>query len=321
MHEHRNRISKHPDYSFALPRFWLYACLVEHRQRQHAPRRVRLLRRRQCQRYLVPAAGGDASAAAAAIAIASHRFGVSRQQAEPVQELRVRHEEVVLLLVPVPVPVPGVRHERPHVGPLSRRVRQGRRGRGSGLLPRAGRGLRRRLGRGGRRRPLPALLLVGNAARLGLAVADLAEVEAHGARAEGVGLGPAPVLLEGGAQAADERVEAAPSLAQRARARRGRRRVAEEGAPRRVDLGLAELVEVAQELQHVRAAAPRQLQRRPVVAQVLPERVPVPPLLRLVAARPRRLRDVGRASSDVVHLHVLRLPLRAPDLHARTPLG
>nr|ACN31423.1 unknown [Zea mays] len=319
MHEHRNRISKHPDYSFALPRFWLYACLVEHRQRQHAPRRVRLLRRRQCQRYLVPAAGGDASAAAAAIAIASHRFGVSRQQAEPVQELRVRHEEVVLLLVPVPVPVPGVRHERPHVGPLSRRVRQGRRGRGSGLLPRAGRGLRRRLGRGGRRRPLPALLLVGNAARLGLAVADLAEVEAHGARAEGVGLGPAPVLLEGGAQAADERVEAAPSLAQRARARRGRRRVAEEGAPRRVDLGLAELVEVAQELQHVRAAAPRQLQRRPVVAQVLPERVPVPPLLRLVAARPRRLRDVGRASSDVVHLHVLRLPLRAPDLSARQP--
>jgi hypothetical protein len=294
----------------------LYACLVEHRQRQHAPRRVRFRRRRHRQRYLVPAAGSDASAAAAAIAItiASHRFGVAWQQSEPVQELRVWHEEVVL------VPVPGVGDVRPHVGPLGRRVREGRRGDGRGLQRRGRRGLRRRLGRGGR--PLPALLLVGDAARLGLAVADLAEVEAHGAGAEGVGLGPAPVLLEGGAQAADERVKAAPGLPQWARARRGRRRVAEEGAPRRVDLGLAELVEVAQELEHVRAAAPRQLQRRPVVAQVLPERVPVPPLLRLVAARARRLRArrrrsaraVGRASSDL-HLHVLRL-LLASDLHA-----
>jgi hypothetical protein len=138
-------------------------------------------------------------------------------------------------------------------------------------------------------RALAALLLVGDAAGLGLAVADLAEVEADGAGAEGVGLGAAAVLLEGGAEAADERVEAAPRLAERARARRRRRGVAEEGAPRGVHLRLPELVQVPEELQHVRAAAPRQLQRRPVVAQVLPERVPVPPLLRLVPARPRRL--------------------------------
>jgi hypothetical protein len=156
-----------------------------------------------------------------------------------------------------------------------------------------------------RRVALAALLLVGDAARLGLAVADLAEVKPDGARAEGVGLGPAPVLLERGAQAADERVQAAPRLLERARAGRRRGRVAEEGAPRRVHLGLAELVQVAQELQHVRAAAPGQLQRRPVVAQVLPERVPVPPLLRLVPARPRRrgARAVGRGRDDAGYLH------------------
>jgi hypothetical protein len=51
--------------------------------------------------------------------------------------------------------------------------------------------------------------------------------------------------------------------------------VAEEGAPRHGHLGLAELVRLAQELQHVRAAAPGQHQRRAVEAQVQPERVPV----------------------------------------------
>lgn len=54
--------------------------------------------------------------------------------------------------------------------------------------------------RGGR--ALPTLLLVGDAAHLGLAVADLAEVEADSASAERVGLGVASVLVEGGAEAA-----------------------------------------------------------------------------------------------------------------------
>jgi hypothetical protein len=51
----------------------------------------------------------------------------------------------------------------------------------------------------------------------------------HGAGGEGVGLGAAAELLVCGAEAADERVAAAPGLAQRARA--GRRRA----------LGLAEV--------------------------------------------------------------------------------
>jgi hypothetical protein len=143
-------------------------------------------------------------------------------------------------------------------------------------------------------RLLALLLLVADAARAGLVLADLAEVEADGARREGVGLRAAPVLLEGSAEAAHQRVEATPGLAQRAGARRGRVRVAEEGARRRVHLGLAELVQVAQELQHVRTAALRQAQRRPVVPQVLPERVPVPPLLRLVPARRLRRAEARR---------------------------
>jgi hypothetical protein len=164
-------------------------------------------------------------------------------------------------------------------------------------------------------RALAALLLVGDAAGLGLAVADLAEVEADGAGAEGVGLGAAAVLLEGGAEAADERVEAAPRLAERARARRRRRGVAEEGAPRGVHLRLPELVQVPEELQHVRAAAPGELQRRPVVAQILPERLPVPPLLRLVPARPGRAAAAGafRRRRHADHVHLLNLSPRSQE--------
>jgi hypothetical protein len=140
-------------------------------------------------------------------------------------------------------------------------------------------------------RLLALLLLVADAAGSGLVLADLAEVEAHGARREGVGLRAAPVLLEGCAEAAHQGVQAAPGLAERAGARRRRVRMAEEGARRAVHLGLAELVQVAEELQDVSPAALRQAQRRPVVPQVLPERVPVAPLLRLVPAR--RLRRHG----------------------------
>nr|GLL27883.1 unknown [Ipomoea trifida] len=96
---------------------------------------------------------------------------------------------------------------------------------------------------------------------------DVAEEEAHGAGAERVGLGLAAVLLVGGAEAPDERVEAPPGLAERAGARRRRVRHSEEGAVVVVNLSLPELVEVAQKLQHVRAAAERQRQRRPVVPQ------------------------------------------------------
>ena len=143
---------------------------------------------------------------------------------------------------------------------------------------------------------LALLLLVADPAGFGLGLADLAEVEADGARAEGVGLGGAAAeLLVGGPEAADEGVQAAPRLAERAGAGARRVWVPIEWAALRVHLRLPELVQVAQELQHVRAAAPRQRERRTVVPQVLPERVPIPTLLRFVTARRRKARARARA--------------------------
>lgn len=103
-----------------------------------------------------------------------------------------------------------------------------------------------------------SLLLVANSSGLGLKITNIMQVEPDGACAEGVGFGSAAVFLVGGAEAADEGVEAAPGLAERAGA--GRRRVgqSEEGACRVVHFGLPELVKVLQEFQHVRPAAQRQ---------------------------------------------------------------
>lgn len=63
--------------------------------------------------------------------------------------------------------------------------------------------------------------------------------------------------------------------------------VSEVGAGFGVHLGFSELVEVAQELQHVGAAAAGEGQRWTVVLEVLAEGVPVAPLLGLVPAQRR----------------------------------
>lgn len=74
--------------------------------------------------------------------------------------------------------------------------------------------------------------------------------------------------------------------------------------------GLAELIQVPQELQDVISAAAREGERRSVILEVLSERVPVPPLLRLVAARcSSRLRLLGHLLLHivvgVVQLHLI----------------
>lgn len=101
------------------------------------------------------------------------------------------------------------------------------------------------------------------------------------------------MFLEGGSESSDERVEASPSLAERARARSRRVRVAEERAKWGVDFGLPELVQVAEEFQDVGPAAAGEGERRPVVAEVLSEGVPVASLLVLVAAESGRRRSGG----------------------------
>jgi len=140
-----------------------------------------------------------------------------------------------------------------------------------------------------------SLLLVANTSRLRLKLTHIMQVQPHGAGAEGVVLGSAAVLLVGGAEAPDEGVQAAPGLAERAGARRRRVRQPEERARRVVHLRLPELVQVVQEFQHVRPAAHRHRQRRPVVPQVLAVRVPVSPLLVLIPARSTTGAAVGGA--------------------------
>lgn len=92
------------------------------------------------------------------------------------------------------------------------------------------------------------------------------------------------MLFEGGSKAADEGVEAAPGLAERAWTRSRWVWVAEEGAHLGVDFGLPELVQVAEKFQDVGATAAREGQWGPVISQVLPKGVPVPALLVLVSA-------------------------------------
>nr|GMD62880.1 hypothetical protein GOBAR_DD23592 [Ipomoea batatas] len=132
-----------------------------------------------------------------------------------------------------------------------------------------------------------------DSAGFGLGISDFTKVKPDGSGAEGVGFRLASVFLVRGSEPADEGVQAAPGLAERARTGSRRIGVAEKGTDRGVNLSFSELVEVAKEFQHVRAAAARQRERRPVVPQVLPERVPVAPLLILVPAQGSRRRGRG----------------------------
>lgn len=61
--------------------------------------------------------------------------------------------------------------------------------------------------------------------------------------------------------------------------------MSEVGAAGGVDFSLPKLVEVLKEFDDVGPTAAGQRERRLVVLEVLQEGVPVPPLLRLVAAR------------------------------------
>lgn len=101
------------------------------------------------------------------------------------------------------------------------------------------------------------------------------------------------MFLEGGSEASDEGIEASPSLAERARAWSWRVRVTKERAKWGVDFGFPELVKVPKEFQDVGAAAAGEGERRAVVAEVLPESVPVTAFLVLVAAESGR-RSGGR---------------------------
>jgi len=92
------------------------------------------------------------------------------------------------------------------------------------------------------------------------------------------------VLFKGSTEAANKCIEASPGLAERARARCRRIRVAKEGAELGVDFGFSKLIKVTQELEDVGPTAPGEGERGAVVPEVLAKGVPVSPLLVLIAA-------------------------------------
>ncbi|GER46281.1 ATPase component of ABC transporters [Striga asiatica] len=98
------------------------------------------------------------------------------------------------------------------------------------------------------RLPLSFLLIVANPSRQGLRVPDLAQVQSYGPGPKWVRsiIEDAPILLG---------VEAAPGLAEGARARSRGIWVAVEGTVGDVDFCLPELVKVPEEVHHVGALA------------------------------------------------------------------
>lgn len=103
---------------------------------------------------------------------------------------------------------------------------------------------------------LALLLLVGDASSLGLGLPHLPKVKPYSSCSEGVGLWLSTVLLESSSKTSDECVETAPRLPERTSTGCWRVRQAEEGAGRSMDFGLAELIQVPEELENMCSAAP-----------------------------------------------------------------
>ena len=143
------------------------------------------------------------------------------------------------------------------------------------------------LGRVMRALKLVLLLLflsVRDASCLCLTLLHLTKVHANSSAAKGIGLRRPSMLLVGRPEPSDERVQTPPRLSQRTGAWRRRIGLPKEDATVEVDLSFSELVEVAEELQHVVEVALGKRNWRCLVLQVLSKGVPVSALLRLVAA-------------------------------------
>lgn len=131
---------------------------------------------------------------------------------------------------------------------------------------------------------LTLLFLIANPSRFGLQITNLAKVKPNCTSSKWVRFRFASIFLKSCPEAADERVEAAPGLSERARAGGWWVRVTIKWADWGVHLGLAKLVKVAKEFEDMGTTAPGKRERRPVVLEILAKGVPVPALLVLIAA-------------------------------------
>lgn len=129
------------------------------------------------------------------------------------------------------------------------------------------------------------LLLVWNSSCLGLALPHLPKVHPNCTASKRVRLRRPAILLIGSPEPPNQRIQAAPSLAEGACARCRWLGLPVEHTPLQVDLGLPKLIEVPEELKDMVAIALRERYRWPLVPQIMAERVPIPPLLGLISAR------------------------------------
>jgi len=132
--------------------------------------------------------------------------------------------------------------------------------------------------------PLLLLFLIRDPSGFRLTLLHLTKVHPNSSASKGVSLRRAAVLFVGRTEAADEGIEAAPCLSERAGTRCRRGRLTEEDATVQVDLGLPELIEVAKKIQDMVEVALRESNWGTLILQVLPEGVPVSPFLWLVTA-------------------------------------
>lgn len=99
--------------------------------------------------------------------------------------------------------------------------------------------------------PLLLLFLIWDPSSLCLTLLHLTKIHANSSASKGISLRRAAVLFIGGTKAADEGIETAPCLSERAGTRCRRGRLTEEDATVQVDLGLSKLIKVTKEIQHM----------------------------------------------------------------------
>ena len=128
-------------------------------------------------------------------------------------------------------------------------------------------------------------LLVRDTSCLGLALPNLFEIHPDGATCKRVSLWGPTIFLISSPEPPYESIKAPPSLSKGACARCWRFWLPIEHAPLKVNLGLPKLVQIPKKIQHMVAIALWEWNWGPLILQVLTKSVPIPSLLRLIAAK------------------------------------
>jgi len=127
-------------------------------------------------------------------------------------------------------------------------------------------------------------LLVRDTSSLSLALPNLFEIDTDGATCKRVSLWGATIFLISSPEPPYESIKASPSLSEGACAGCWRFWLPIEHTPLKVNLGFPKLVQIPKEIQDMVAIALSQWNWGSLILQVLPKSVPIPSLLRLIAA-------------------------------------